>query len=128
MDWPVGFVHPCLRPYSIVNGVVEMPEYRLLPDEGLMIGSEVWSSGDGGGPLGWLEIVAKERELPTYLTGAWTTDWGQLTVVEPRVSGPQGSETQPPSITTDTEVRSGLWSPGPLKSTDDATEISPLTR
>lgn len=128
MDWPVGFVHPCLRPYSIVNGVVQMPEYRLLPDEPLMFGSEVWSASGGGGPIGWLEIVATERELPTYLTGAWTTDWGQLTVVEPRVSGPRGFETQPPHIITGTEVRSGLWSPGPMRGTDDGTDISPLTR
>ncbi|MDQ4020074.1 MAG: arabinosyltransferase domain-containing protein [Actinomycetota bacterium] len=123
MDWPVGFVFPCLRPYSVVNGIVELPEYRLLPDEELLVGSENWSTGEAGGPLGWLEIVSTERELPTYLRGAWTTDWGQLDVIEPRVS-----DTQPPEITTSTEVRSGLWSPGPMRGAEEGTEISPLTR
>jgi arabinosyltransferase B len=123
MDWPVGFVHPCLRPYSVVNGIVEMPEYRLMPDEALLVGSENWSNGEDGGPLGWLELVSTERELPTYLRGAWTTDWGQLDVVEPRIS-----DTQPPDVTTSTEVRSGLWSPGPMRGGEEGTEISPLTR
>lgn len=123
MDWPVGFVHPCLRPYSVVNGIVEMPEYRLMPDEELLVGSKNWSTGEGGGPLGWLEIVATERELPTYLRGAWTTDWGQLDVVEPR-----SSDTQPLEVTTSTEVRSGLWSPGQMRGAEGSVELSPLTR
>ncbi len=124
MDWPVGFVHPCLRPFSIRNGIVEMPEYRLLPDEQLMAGSENWSSARAGGPLGWLEIVAEEREIPTYLTGAWDTDWGQLTAIEPLAG-----ETPPPTVLTGSEVHSGWWSPGPLRG-GGATraDISPLTR
>lgn len=124
MDWPVGFVHPCLRPYTVRNGIVEMPEYRLLPDERLMTGSENWSSARAGGPLGWLEIVSDEREIPTYLVGGWDVDWGELTAVEPLLG-----DTGPPSVATGTEVRAGWWSPGPMQGTGaTSTDISPLTR
>ncbi|MFN2495426.1 MAG: arabinosyltransferase domain-containing protein [Pseudonocardiaceae bacterium] len=123
MDWPVGLVHPCLRPFAVTNGIAELPEYRLLPDDMLAPQSEGWSSAGGGGPVGWLGIVATERELPTYLEGAWNTDWGKLTVIEPRVSG-----TGPATVRTDTEVRSGWWSPGPLISTGERAEVKPLGR
>lgn len=124
MDWPVGFVHPCLRPFSIRNGIVEMPKYRLLPDEQLKVGSQNWSGAHAGGPLGWLEIVADEREIPTYLENAWDVDWGQLTAVEPLAG-----ETGPPSVATGTEVRSGWWSPGPMRGSGaTSSDISPLTR
>ncbi|MGH3978982.1 MAG: arabinosyltransferase domain-containing protein [Pseudonocardiaceae bacterium] len=123
MDWPVGFVHPCLQPSAIRNGVVEVPEYRLLPDERLMFGSEVWSAATAGGPLGWLELLATERELPTYLEGAWDTDWGKLTIVEPLVA-----ESEQPTVRTGTAVRSGWWTPGPLHSGGESSAVSPLTR
>ncbi|MPZ64834.1 MAG: arabinosyltransferase [Pseudonocardiaceae bacterium] len=124
MDWPVGFVHPCMRPFAIRNGVVEMPEYRLLPDEQLMTGSENWSGADSGGPLGWLEIVSDEREIPTYLEGGWDVDWGELTAVEPLVG-----DTESPSVAAGTEVRAGWWSPGPMQGSGaTSTDISPLTR
>ncbi len=123
MDWPVGLVHPCLRPFAVTNGIAEMPEYRLLPDDLLASYSEVWSSAGGGGPLGWEGIVAKERELPTYLESAWNTDWGKLTVIEPRVPG-----AGPATVRTGTEVRSGWWSPGPLLSTGERAEVRPLGR
>ncbi|MDQ3153735.1 MAG: arabinosyltransferase, partial [Actinomycetota bacterium] len=123
MDWPVGFVHPCLRPFSIENGIVELPEYRLLPGDDLLGGSELWSDGEGGGPFGWYGIVATERELPSYLVGAWGVDWGELAVVEPRVA-----DTRPATVTTGTEVRGGRWTPGPLKSTQDAPELSTTIR
>lgn len=124
MDWPVGFVHPCLEPFAIRNGVVGMPQYRLLPDEQLMTGSENWSGAQAGGPLGWLEIVAEEREIPTYLEGAWNADWGQLTAIEPLAG-----ETAPPSLVIGTEVRAGWWSPGPMRGSGATrSDISPLTR
>ncbi|MDQ3886225.1 MAG: arabinosyltransferase, partial [Actinomycetota bacterium] len=123
MDWPVGLVHPCLRPFAVTNGIAEMPEYRLLPDDLLASYSVVWSSEGGGGPLGWLGIVAKERELPTYLKGAWDTDWGKLTAIEPRVPGAKAA-----IVRTGTEVRPGWWSPGPLVSTRQPVAVMPLGR
>ncbi|MGH3796464.1 MAG: arabinosyltransferase domain-containing protein [Pseudonocardiaceae bacterium] len=123
MDWPVGFVHPCVRPFAIRDGIAEVPRYRLLPDVMLANDSKSWSSQDAGGPIGWLQIVATEQEVPTYLKENWNTDWGKLTVIEPRVPG-----TVPPTVQTGTAVRSGWWSPGPLRSGGEPAEISQLGR
>lgn len=123
LDWPVGFVHPCVRPFAVHDGVVEVPRYRLLPDEMLGSWSENWSSQQAGGPIGWLEILATEQEVPTYLAGDWDTDWGKLTVIEPRVPA-----AEPPIVASGTAVRSGWWSPGPLRSGGEPAEISQLGR
>ncbi|MGH3914173.1 MAG: arabinosyltransferase domain-containing protein [Pseudonocardiaceae bacterium] len=120
LDWPVGFVHPCVRPFAIRDGIAELPRYRLLPDEMLAGDSKTWSSQDAGGPIGWLKIVATEQEVPTYLEENWNTDWGKLTVIEPWVQG-----AQPPTVESGTVVRSGWWSPGPLRSGGQPAEISP---
>ncbi|MGH3776262.1 MAG: arabinosyltransferase domain-containing protein [Pseudonocardiaceae bacterium] len=123
MDWPVGFVHPCVRPFEIRNGIAEVPQYRLLPDELLADYSKNWSSRDAGGPIGWLQILATEQEVPTYLKENWDTDWGKLMVIQPRVP-----EAEAPTLKTGTEVRSGWWSPGPLRSGGQTAEISQLGR
>lgn len=123
LDWPVGFVHPCVRPFAIHDGIAEMPRYRLLGDEMLANYSKNWSSQQAGGPIGWLEIVATEQEVPSYLEENWNTDWGKLTVIEPRVQG-----AAPPTIESGTAVRSGWWTPGPLRSGGQPAEISPLGR
>ncbi|MGH3929214.1 MAG: arabinosyltransferase C-terminal domain-containing protein, partial [Pseudonocardiaceae bacterium] len=123
LDWPVGFVHPCVRPFAIRDGIAEMPRYRLVPDEMLENPGKNWSSQDAGGPVGWLQIVATEQEVPTYLEENWNTDWGKLTVIEPRVQG-----AQPPTVQSGTAVRSGWWSPGPLRSGGQPAEISQLGR
>ncbi|MGH3801547.1 MAG: arabinosyltransferase C-terminal domain-containing protein [Pseudonocardiaceae bacterium] len=122
LDWPVGFVHPCVRPFEIRNGIAEVPQYRLLPDALLADYSKNWSSGDAGGPIGWLQILATEQEVPTYLKENWDTDWGKLMVIQPRVRA------EAPTLRTGTEVRSGWWSPGPLLSGGQTAEISQLGR
>ncbi|HKR49303.1 MAG TPA: arabinosyltransferase domain-containing protein [Pseudonocardiaceae bacterium] len=123
LDWPVGFVHPCVRPFEIRNGIAEVPQYRLLPDEMLADYSKNWSSRDAGGPIGWLQILATEQEVPTYLKENWDTDWGKLMVIQPRVR-----DTEAATLRTGTEVRSGWWSPGPLRSGGQTAEISQLGR
>ncbi|MDQ4011815.1 MAG: arabinosyltransferase domain-containing protein [Actinomycetota bacterium] len=123
LDWPVGFVHPCVRPLEIRNGIAEIPQYRLLPDERLANYSKTWSSRDAGGPIGWLQLLATEREVPSYLKENWETDWGKLMVFRPRVS-----DAEAPTLRTATEVRSGWWSPGPLRSGGQTAEISQLGR
>jgi arabinosyltransferase C len=123
LDWPVGFVHPCVRPFAIRDGIAELPRYRLLPDETLATYSKNWSAQDAGGPIGWLQIVATEQEVPTYLEENWDTDWGKLTVIEPRVQG-----AEPPTVTSGTAVRSGWWSPGPLRSAGQPAEVAQLGR
>ncbi|HSZ29553.1 MAG TPA: arabinosyltransferase domain-containing protein [Pseudonocardiaceae bacterium] len=123
LDWPVGFVHPCVRPFAIRNGIAEVPQYRLLPDAPLAEESKTWSAADAGGPIGWLHILATEQEVPTYLKENWNTDWGKLLVIQPRVP-----DAEAPTLMTGTAVRSGWWSPGPLRSGGQAAEISQLGR
>jgi len=123
LDWPVGFVHPCVRPFAIHNGIAEIPQYRLLPDKMLSDQSKAWSSAEAGGPLGWLQILATQQEVPTYLKENWDTDWGKLMVIQPRVP-----DAEAPALTTGTAVRSGWWSPGPLRSGGQTAEISQLGR
>jgi arabinosyltransferase C len=123
LDWPVGFVHPCVRPFAIRNGIAEVPQYRLLPNDMLTDYSRTWSSKEAGGPIGWLHILATEQEVPTYLKENWDTDWGKLMVIRPRVPNAEACIPK-----TGTAVRSGWWSPGPLRSGGQTAPISPLGR
>jgi hypothetical protein len=123
LDWPVGFVHPCVRPFEIRNGITEIPQYRLVANELLADYSKVWSSRQAGGPMGWLQIVATEQEVPTYLKENWDTDWGKLMVIEPRVN-----DAEAPVLKTGTAIRTGWWSPGPLSSGGQAAQIAQLGR
>ncbi len=123
LDWPVGFVHPCVRPFGIRNGVAELPQYRLLPDELLTEYSRTWSSREAGGPIGWLQVLAVQQEVPTYLKENWDTDWGKLMVIQPRVP-----DAETPILQTGTAVRTGWWSPGPLRSGSQTATISQLGR
>lgn len=123
LDWPVGFVHPCVRPFAIRNGIAEIPQYRLLPDKMLANDSKSWSAADAGGPLGWLQILATQQEVPTYLKENWDTDWGKLMVIQPRVP-----DAEAPALESGTAVRTGWWSPGPLRSGGQTAEISQLGR
>jgi arabinosyltransferase C len=123
LDWPVGFVHPCVRPFAIHNGIAEVPQYRLLPDELLTEYSRTWSSHEAGGPIGWLQILATQQEQPTYLKENWDTDWGKLMVIQPRLP-----DANAPVLITSTAVRPGWWSPGPLRSGSQTATISQLGR
>jgi arabinosyltransferase C len=123
LDWPVGFVHPCVRPFEIHDGIAEVPQYRLLPDELLTEYSRSWSSREAGGPIGWLQILATQQEVPTYLKENWDTDWGKLMVIQPRLP-----DADSPNLNTGTAVRPGWWSPGPLRSGSQTATISPLGR
>ncbi|MGH3833181.1 MAG: arabinosyltransferase domain-containing protein [Pseudonocardiaceae bacterium] len=123
LDWPVGFVHPCVRPFAIRDGIAELPQYRLLPDKMLADDSKSWSSAQAGGPIGWLQILATQQEVPTYLKENWDTDWGKLMVIEPRVP-----DAEAPTLETGSAVRSGWWSPGPLRSGGQTAQITQLGR
>ena len=82
LDWPVAFPHPCLRPFAVVDGVAEVPAYRLLADEQLRELGDVWSAGPAGGPLAWLELLGEQVEVPARLDGEPRRDWGELHRVE----------------------------------------------
>jgi arabinosyltransferase C len=104
-DWPAGFVYPCMNPVPSHDGISQIPAYRItagsLADEG------DWANSSGGGPNGWLEELADEPEVPSFLDGDPGQAWGQLKQVEPYTEG------APPQVIRGQETHPGWWSPGP---------------
>lgn len=109
-DWAVAFHVPCMRPFDEYAGIHELPEYRVLPDRGLAVSSTTtWQSWDGGGPLGFIELLQEGETVPTYLEHDWGRDWGSLVRYSPLV--PEATEAD---VEHGETVRSGLWNGGPL--------------
>ena len=81
MDWPSAFVYPCLKPVSSHDGISQVPAYRITAGE--LAPEADWANNVGGGPNGWLEEVASEPEVPSYLKGDTGRSWGQLMQIEP---------------------------------------------
>ena len=46
-----------LRPFAVVDGVAQVPEYRVLAGEQLRELGDVWSAAPAGRPLAWLGLV-----------------------------------------------------------------------
>ncbi|WP_326565037.1 arabinosyltransferase domain-containing protein [Amycolatopsis rhabdoformis] len=105
IDWPASFVYPCANPVTSRDGISQVPDYRITA--GALADEAQWASATNGGPIGWLEEVAKEPEVPSYLIGQPSQSWGQLLQVEPF------SEGIAPTVTRDHETVWGWWSPGP---------------
>ena len=109
-DWAVAFHTPCLRPFDEYAGIHELPEYRVLPDRGLAVSStNTWQAWDGGGPLGFIELLLEGETVPTYLEHDWDRDWGSLVRYEALVPGARTA-----TVEHGEAVRSGLWNGGPL--------------
>ncbi|MGN2634839.1 arabinosyltransferase domain-containing protein [Nocardia takedensis] len=111
LDWAVGLQFPCQRPFGHVNGVAEMPGYRILPDRPLAISStNTWQAQEFGGPLGFTQMLAKSTTIPTYMKNDWARDWGSLE----RYDRYDRSAT-PAKLDTATTSRLGTWSPGEMR-------------
>jgi arabinosyltransferase C len=110
LDWLVGLAFPCQRPFGHLNGVVEVPKWRILPDRfGAEANSPVMDN-NGGGPLGVTELLLRPNTVSTYLKDDWSRDWGalqQLTPFDPNA--------EPARLDLGSATRSGLWSPAPLR-------------
>lgn len=110
LDWLVGLAFPCQRPFDHRNGVIEVPQWRILPDRfGAEANSPVMDYL-GGGPLGITELLARPVTLPTYLRDDWSRDWGALQQLTPFYPN-----AEPARLDLGSETRSGLWSPAPLR-------------
>ncbi|WP_258557922.1 arabinosyltransferase domain-containing protein [Rhodococcus sp. AG1013] len=108
-DWAVGLQFPCQQPFSHLNGVAEVPGYRILPDRPGAVSTNRWEDHFGGGPLGWTDQLLTAETIPSYLDHDWRRDWGQIEQFTPR-----NESAVPAELTTVTERRSGLWNPGPM--------------
>ncbi|GAB4582350.1 arabinosyltransferase domain-containing protein [Nocardia sp. IFM 10818] len=110
LDWAVGLQFPCQRPFDHRYGVAEAPNYRILPDRPLAVSStNTWQAEEFGGPLGFAQMLAASKTIPTYLNDNWDRDWGSLEQYD------QYYPAKPAQIETGTETRSGLWSPGKMR-------------
>ncbi|WP_305095170.1 arabinosyltransferase domain-containing protein [Prescottella sp. R16] len=108
-DWAVGLQFPCQQPFTHHDGVAEVPKFRILPDRGGAVSTNLWQDHIGGGPLGWTDQLLEARTIPSYLNHDWRRDWGQVEEFTPR-----NESAVPAEVTTVTERRSGLWNPGPM--------------
>jgi arabinosyltransferase C len=110
LDWLVGLAFPCQQPFGHLNGVVEVPKWRILPDRfGAEANSPVMDH-NGGGPLGISELLLRANTVSSYLKDDWSRDWGALQQLTPYYPSEQ-----PARLDLGSATRSGLWSPAPLR-------------
>jgi arabinosyltransferase B len=110
LDWAVGLVFPCQQPMLHVNGVTQVPTYRISPDYPAKIEMpDTWQSGENGGPLGVTDLLLRAHVMPTYLSRDWGRDWGSLRRYDTIVDASEAH------ITLGAATRSGLWSPGHIR-------------
>ncbi|AVL99285.1 arabinosyltransferase [Gordonia iterans] len=109
VDWTSGLVVPCQRPFNFHAGVAEIPRWRIKPGADLAAAVGTWQAAPGGGPLGWLEMSQRPDTVATYLQGDIGRDWGALERYSPY------DDAAPAVIDYQTTVRSGLWSPAPIR-------------
>jgi arabinosyltransferase C len=114
MDWPTSFVYPCLTPAKTRDGISEVPDYRITASTLAYEGG--WATSKGGGPIGWLEEIADQPEVPSFLRGQPDQTWGELLEVDLYAKGVA------PTVIRGKEVHPGWWSPGPGPSQPDGTQ------
>ncbi|GAA1955621.1 arabinosyltransferase domain-containing protein [Amycolatopsis minnesotensis] len=105
MDWPASFAYPCMNPVTSHDGISEVPAYRITA--GSLASEGEVGSNKGGGPIGWIEEVADEPEVPSFLKDKPDQPWGELMQIEPYTDGAA------PQVVRGQEVHPGWWTPGP---------------
>jgi arabinosyltransferase C len=105
MDWPSSFVYPCMNPATTHDGISQIPAYRVT--SGDLASEAEWAGNKTGGPIGWLEELADQPEVPSFLDGKPTQSWGKLLQVEPYTDG------APPVVIRGEQIHPGWWTPGP---------------
>lgn len=110
LDWMVGLVFPCQHPMLHVNGVTEVPRYRVSPDYPAKLQNpDTWQEGRNGGLLGITDVLLRAHVMPTYLAHDWGRDWGSLRRFDTI------ADAEPAHLDLDTATRTGLWTPGPIR-------------
>lgn len=111
IDFPVAAHFPCQQPIGVRHGVVEVPQWRILPDYVTMnMQSKTWMAASGGGLLAVSEGTTKATTVPTYLKDDWHEDWGSLEKLTPLA--PQAA---PARVQTHTATVSGLSRNGSIR-------------
>jgi arabinosyltransferase B len=110
LDWAVGLAFPCQQPMLHVNGVTEIPKFRITPDyNAKKQDTDTWQDGVNGGLLGITDLLLRAHVMSTYLSRDWGRDWGSLRKFDTLVTA------EAAQLQLSTATRSGLWSPGPIR-------------
>ncbi|WP_231971009.1 arabinosyltransferase EmbB [Mycobacterium sp. E3198] len=110
LDWAVGLAFPCQQPMLHVNGVTEIPKFRITPDyNAKKQDTDTWEDGVNGGLLGITDLLLRAHVMSTYLSRDWGRDWGSLRKFDTI------ADARPAQLDLGTATRSGLWSPGEIR-------------
>ena len=110
LDWAVGLAFPCQHPMLHVNGVTEIPKFRITPDyNAKKQDTDTWEDGVNGGLLGITDLLLQAHVMSTYLSRDWGRDWGSLRKFE------TVADAHPAQLDLGTATRSGWWSPGQIR-------------
>ena len=110
MDWAVGLAFPCQQPMLHVNGVTQVPKFRITPDyTAKKQDTDTWEDGRNGGLLGISDVLLRAHVMATYLSEDWGRDWGSLRRFDTII------DAEPAQLELGTATRSGLWKPGRIR-------------
>ncbi|HUH72697.1 MAG TPA: arabinosyltransferase EmbB [Mycobacterium sp.] len=110
MDWAVGLAFPCQHPMLHVNGVTEIPKFRITPDyNAKKQDTDTWEDGVNGGLLGITDLLLRAHVMSTYLSRDWGRDWGSLRKFD------TVADAHPAQLDLGTATRTGWWSPGAIR-------------
>jgi arabinosyltransferase B len=110
LDWAVGLAFPCQQPMLHVNGVTEIPKFRITPDySAKKMDTDTWEDGTNGGLLGITDLLLRAHVMSTYLSRDWGRDWGSLRKFDTLVDAGAAH------LQLGTATRSGWWSPGQIR-------------
>jgi hypothetical protein len=92
VDWPVAFLHPCLKIAGTPEGTAALPRWRVSPPSYDDAGGEIVAPYTGG-PFLTPRTLVRVHRLPVYLDGDPLRDvatlyrWQPLTAFDsPKVS------------------------------------------
>ncbi len=110
LDWAVGLAFPCQQPMLHVNGVTDIPKFRITPDyNAKKQDTDTWQDGVNGGLLGITDLLLRAHVMSTYLSRDWGRDWGSLRKFDTI------ADARPAQLDLGTATRTGWWSPGPIR-------------
>lgn len=110
LDWAVGLAFPCQQPMLHVNGVTEIPKFRITPDyTAKKMDTDTWEDGTNGGLLGITDLLLRAHVMSTYLSRDWGRDWGSLRKFD------TVADAHPAQLDLSTATRTGWWSPGEIR-------------
>ncbi|MDT7771039.1 MAG: arabinosyltransferase, partial [Mycobacterium sp.] len=110
LDWAVGLAFPCQRPMLHVNGVTEIPKFRITPDyTAKKMDTDTWEDGVNGGLLGITDLLLRAHVMSSYLSRDWGRDWGSLRKLDTIVPA------RPAELDLGRSAHFGWWSPGQIR-------------